>query len=496
MAKENIAALSEEERFARVRSAGNQLVTGIHSLLRAAAMHEMNNRSLDRPSEMILESVEQLQAIENAPVSLNISQGVAYLNAHRLRLDATAFSFAQNLEGSFSKWDSSGLRFERDIDLATVRNFFYFLARYRSREGDKEALQTLIKALKEQGLAGIAPSRRMVLALDEQEKQVPGALALKTYAKVVAALGRLLEQEPMPHSLTQRLVQDLADALEQEGDLLLGLALAPATAIPWPRRMVNITVLTLALARALDGCSRASLSELGYAALTHSLPQYRRAKRESELARAGGLPALQDCLQELLVPAALTSPGMRGFVAALEQAKRPDGGGPPPWPVVEPPLLGSQLVRLAGEIQRRVYPPAGGYAPYPEVAASLLLDAPEMWSPELRLLLLKAVGLYPAGQVLELESGEIAVVVAASRAGGPGPAAAQGGLGLKVRLLRDARGAAVRGYETVELGAARPGGGLWRLRRVLNARDHKELGIQSSIDNPQTVLLQVRLASG
>ena len=485
---------SMQAREDAVKRAGGLLLASAHSLLRAAAMHERNNRSLDRPCQGILDGLAELGRLESGTVTLNIAEGVAYVNAHRLRLDATGFSFAQNLEGLFSKWESSGLRFDANLEEDEVKDFFYFLSRYRITPEDKQPLASLRAEITSAGLRGIAPTPRMRLTLAGEENMLPGAIGLKTYAKLVSGFDRLLEQEPLPLSLAQRLVQDLSDALDKEADLLLGLTLSPSESVSFSRRSVNTAILSLSLAKSLGGLTRAELSDLGLAALIQRVAYHQhrtkvqRGEVEAEVAARAWI-----ALDQLSSPLGGTSGGLRGIVAAAEARRDHQGVGPPAGADPRPPLVTSQILRLVTDLQDVMYPPGGGRSHSYQEAVAYLLSHHEPYAPELMLMLVQTTALLPIGTVLELDDGAIGVVTEPPAAKDGHHEADLEGNGTRVRLLFDPNQQPIVGHKTVVLGARRSEDELWRIRRLIDASEYPHLRIQAALENPQALLAQVRL---
>ncbi|MBM4321445.1 MAG: hypothetical protein FJ125_16265, partial [Deltaproteobacteria bacterium] len=304
--------LTEDERKALLRQAGNALIVNLHSLTRATSLHDLNNRSLDRPADGIVEALTQLRQVERLSISLNTSQGAVYVNATRLMLEQQSFSFVQSLESFFGRVDSSGLRFADELTTDQIKAYLHFANRWRPPVGEKNVLPLFRKALREARLTGVEPTQRIRITVDGEEHRLPGVLGLQTYAKMVAAFNRLMAQPVIPLSLAQRLVQDLLDALRVEGDLLLALTIVPVSEMSFVRRTVNTTIITLAMMQNLGTFPRSLLSDVGLAALLGRVEEHRRssesgAQAEDEVWRP---------LEALGKPAELSPGGVRTLLAS------------------------------------------------------------------------------------------------------------------------------------------------------------------------------------
>lgn len=490
--QEERRALTDEDRRNLMRQAGNALLVNIHSLMRAASLHDINNRSLDRPADGVIEALAALRRVERAAIAMNISQGAVYINANRLAVDQQSFTFVQSLEVAFGRVDSSGLKFANDVTTDQVKTYLHFFNKWKAPAGEKHVLPLFRKDLKQAGIAGVEPTPRVRIAVDQDERRLPGVLGLQTYAKLLAAFARLLAAPRIPLSLAQRLVQDLLDALREEGDLLVGLALMPVEEMTFERRTLNTAIITLMMTQNLGTYTRTLLSEVGLATLLFRLPERRRSGELAQTSQDAEQDALWAPLESLDQPSELTSAGVRTILASFERHKQTDGQGPPELIQPSRPLASSQLIRLAQELQDRLYPNDGKVQSRPvhEVLAELL-QHPGGHAPEALVLLLQSIGLLPLGTLIELSTGEIGVVVRPPRHEPGMPP--QGVEGTRVKLLFDKQKNKLPGSTIVTLGEPSPAGGPWRLQGLLDSREDRQLSIQPTLEDAESVMLQLRL---
>ncbi len=477
---------SQEDKKNFMRKVGNDLLTYMNGLLRAAAMHEINNASLDRPAQGIKDCLDKIRAVEPGVVILTVAQGVAYINANRLPLDRNTFGYLQSVERRLGKMGVGGLRFPPDLDVEQVKRFIYFLGRYTPDEKDKEPLKTLREALEQEGLGYVTVTPRLELGLNDESMRVKGTLGLKTYGKTVSGLERLMEQRTLQFSLVQRLVQDLSDAFDAEGHLLLALAVAPVSEMTLARRAIDSAIVALAMAKRMGTMAKAQVSELGMASVLLCM---------ADDAAGNGIheeQAPERWLEELANPLLMNPSGLRQVMAGFERAKRSDGSGPPELPMPVPPLVSSRIIRTARQFIALVYPHEGGrpYRPYQE-AVELLLERLGTLGKDMVLLLVQTLGAFPVGTVLRLGTGHVGVVVGGSDE--PAYFADPSGRGMKVRLLFDANGAEVHDKRPIVLGTEAPGGLPWTISEVLDPKDYPT--IEAVLDDPRNVATQLKLPS-
>ncbi len=230
------------------------------------------------------------------------------------------------------------------------------------------------------------------------------------------------QAKPMPLYAIRRLLQRLVDLLEEDDTPLLGLTCVKSMEGYELTHAVNVTILSLALARAA-GLTKAHTEHVGLAAFLHDLGQLDvppgLLEREGALSGAewqqmrrhtlhGALRLLDAGPLEFMAPAALT---------ALEHHLGMWGEGYPKLPAGWTPGVGSQIVHITDTYDaltsRRVY---RQHAVSPDRVMAYLLDnAGLRFEPTLVRHFVGLLGLYPPGTTVQLDNQAVGVVVRPNR---------------------------------------------------------------------------------
>ncbi|MEM1024035.1 MAG: HD domain-containing phosphohydrolase [Myxococcota bacterium] len=457
----------------KVQSLGRLLVMQLHMVLRTFKLHEPTNQALLIASENLRDTINTLWAAVGGAVRLQLVDGVAYLNDTRLRLDATLESHIQFLQAELARRELGGVAFARPVDAEALRRFIQLLTREVSTAEDVRALRESLEQFKELAMELLEPQFFVdeEVAVDDEVKVDRRTFALQAYAKAIVAIREGVRQvrdaeAPSSSLSTVRIVQDLVDIGSERVNFLLKLS-AIKTADDYAyTHAANTCVLSLVLGRAL-GVSRLELVDLGlaglyanigFATLPPELLDRERALTASE--RKEIHLAMLRQVRSIFQGTRLTDSLMRRVVVAYEHHlpyRDPEHGS------VNPLHPFSRIVAVAGAFDalttRR--PWRDGY-PADEALEVLRKEAGRRFDPLVVRLLVNLMGLYPLGALVELESGEVAVVYHSSH----DPASRDRPW---VKLLRTSDGAPVK--KTVIRNLAQESGEGGRIQRLLKAQE-------------------------
>lgn len=237
-------------------------------------------------------------------------------------------------------------------------------------------------------------------------------LALADAAHAAAGLGR--SPDVLGRHLRQTLMK-IVDALEHplfEQRLLACGVLDPEGVHALAAHAARVTVLAILMGRTL-GLSRGNQGDLGFAALFHDLGRV-GAERQQGAGDREDPSTLERHTQETVRIAlrsrTYTAAGLLRLVVGLEHHRAADGV--PAADVLGEPHVFSLIVGVADAFDRLEHGlpwrrPVGAAQALRTLAAD-----PARYPPEVVALLADAIGRTPRGTILQLRSGDVAVVVA------------------------------------------------------------------------------------
>ncbi len=219
----------------------------------------------------------------------------------------------------------------------------------------------------------------------------------------------VLERSKM--RLTRRVIRNLVDRFMEREGALLALTRIVEHDTHLFQHSLHVCIYALALGVRLD-MSRKQLGDLGLCALFHDVGKTIEAPEgedERETQRLHGSRGARLLLQLAGAEAGL----LKAAIVAYEHHSHHDRSGNPP--LEHEQHLCSKIVTIADCFEALTSTRTSRKEPYAPHDAFLLMrtKAGTVFDPLLLKLFIQAVGLYPVGSLVELDSGEIGVVVAA-----------------------------------------------------------------------------------
>ncbi len=304
-----------------------------------------------------------------------------------------------------SEWGKRGIeqvRFQREAGIADVEAFVAaFLEVDVTRP---EPAERLAAALGSAGTRGIlverlAPEQREPVLLEERRESVMRAYlrGLRAFKEVLRCDG-LRDRAKLRRA--RRAVQGVVDSFLEDEQAVLALAQIRTFDVKLFHHSLNVCVYALLIGQRLK-MSRRQLAELGLAALFHDLgktsPAGGTAEEEERRHPARGA--------RMLLEEGTTLEGMlKAAVAAFEHHVGCDRSGFPE--IDHEPHFVSRIVAIADAYDALTSAPPP-LSP-PDALARMLARAD--FDPLLLKLFVNALGIYPVGSLVELSTGEVAIV--------------------------------------------------------------------------------------
>jgi HD-GYP domain-containing protein (c-di-GMP phosphodiesterase class II) len=476
----------ESEYVSEVLRSGNSMISQMVAIEKLLKLYRPDNDTVRQAVKALVTSLETLWR-EHPEVEVRFWRDCIYVNDTRLRCDVSNFSSYKHLLRRAVDMEVEKLLINEEASAKEIIGFFQVLERL---EAEGKAVLDLAQALEEEEISHIKVSA----ASESQELEILGIKppskrerAKKAfYSTLRAAKATLLSQRPggVPNvRKAKRAVQATVDVLlEDESSLLAMSAIKDHDEYTFTHS-VNVCMFSLAIGHRL-GLSRTQLAELGIAALFHDIGKVSvpatvlnkvgmldvdewKTLRNHTLTGVQLLSKMPRCNQQII----------RSLVVAFQHHINMDQTGYPNAEDEVPLDLYSKIVRIADTFDamttERPYMNKV-HSPH-EALQYLLSQAGTKFDPVLVKAFAASLGIFPAGTVVKLNTGEAGIVVKHDPNGEPDRPV--------VRIIRNADGSQAAGDETVDLKQKDANTGEY-LYHVVEALSCKDVG-----ENPRYHLL-------
>ena len=401
---------------------GKQLVNQFAILIKTLRVHDQSNVALIQPTENLLKTLNTL-LLSDSEVSLNLEGDFLFLGDVKLKMDIDSFTNLMFMVDEMKKRKVGSIIFSRGISEREIRKFCTLFGSLDPRLPEPfERLQ--------RELAQVQLTKLEIEILEEKNKeehldelsQDNKELAKKTYLDTVTAVSEVMESVKIRQAVSfrraKRVVQSMVDLIMQEDSTLLGLTNLRSHDEYTYNHSVNVCILALAMGQRL-GYTKQRLSELGMAALFHDLGKYNIPLEvlnkpsdftEEEWAVMRQHPIFS--VKELVRLKGIHDMAIRVMIGAFEHHLNYDLSG-------YPKLANKRDLSLLGRIvsivdcydaltSSRVYRRAA-FSPDQALQYMLSLSG-KSFDPILMKIFVNAIGVYPIGTLVLLNTEEIGVV--------------------------------------------------------------------------------------
>jgi len=376
-----------------------QIASRFTALVRSGRAYSVEHASFVQLLEFYLALLEDHFATEPR-VRLHAEDGDACVNGERLPVRPIMERSLAQLVQEFEARGIDGVEFESGLTLDELQAF---MGRFLPGETWKGA--ALVEACEQAGLrhARVLPlaDPLAIEALEEAERVLPDTLdetpeswaALLRGARELAVPGALERGVELRH--VRRRVQPVVDAVLDGGRVVAALAhIEHGEDIA--DHAAHTALATVCVAHRL-GLDRGEIAELGVAALLHDVGH--DPARDDDEPAGHGLEGVRRLLWTTTL-----SPASLPILRAALQHHEDDAGAPLFGQVVSIADAYVTLLSRNDEDERWVSPSGA--------LARVLGPFRSRWHPALPVALVRALGLYPPGQCVQLDDGSIARAIA------------------------------------------------------------------------------------
>lgn len=405
---------------------GGSLIQRIVALMRTARTYDVSNMAFQRQQQEFLNVLRRLLDEEDE-VTLVAVGDYFYLNGVRVKASTSLMGPYHSLLSDFERRQTGGLRFVQGVNESEVERFFQlFLA-----ADDPALAPKLPETVDEASVQHIVPLPASQLdvediarELDELPKpQRERAKARQVYwramvgAKRVVLRARSNGRPDLRHA--KRVVQPIVDSVMKTEFSLVGLTALKDHDEYTYAHCVNVSVLSVGMGQAL-GLPRQALADLGVAGLLHDLG---KMSVDGAVLRKPGALSAEEWAQMRRHPieGAMMVSRMPGLSQVLIDSMRGcfehhmnyNGTGYPDTAVEWGQATTSRIVAMADCFDAVTAHRAYYARPRTAFEGLRTLMGPNRvnFDPAVMWALIKTVGLYPAGTVMQTQSGHVVLAM-------------------------------------------------------------------------------------
>ena len=408
----------EEKAF--LKAAANDLVTNLFAASKTIRLYSMENRATQRALGELAESVKAIHARESRLV-LHRRGDFLHLNDYRVPVDSNYFAPFDAWMGEMDARDLGALEVGTEADATELGRVIKALV---ETEPGGNAFHRFENRLQVEGLNSVRIAQRV-----EEEQSLRSEVqsdlreeANRVYFKTVSLMGDILKTNEEKHFLqvrkAKRLTQQMVDIIQTDESLLVGLASIKNFDAYTFAHSVNVCILSMVMGDKFQ-LSRDDVAKLGVAALFHDIG---KTYIPSSIINSTGKLSSQEWelmkyhtffgVKELSRMRALRDAADPMFVALQHHVHFNDNGYPQHpggWKL----RLFSRIVTVADYYDAMTAQRSYQNDPVtPDKALRFILErSGEIFDPFIAKLFIQAMGLYPIGSIVELDTGEHAVVI-------------------------------------------------------------------------------------
>jgi len=405
-----------------IRRHGPALVQHLFSASKTVQVHEINNRAVQRALQDLMEPLRALLE-EEAQISIRVSIDFLLVNGIRVATDPQHFVPATYIAEEMKKRDVEGIDFAAGITIDELAKFLSILFHEDAIGGVFEQLNDKLAAASVSHIKITQwVERERVLKDSRVEERDVRTESNQVFFRTVQLMGEVLkgieQRKAIRVHKAERLTQQMVDIIQADESILVGLTSIKNFDEYTFAHSVNVCILSMLMADRLR-LYKSDIAHLGVAALLHDIgktyiPQtilnkpgkladgdwelmkYHTFFGVKELSRLHTLREIVDAL----------------FVT-LQHHVHYNMNGYPQKPAGWKLRLFTRIVTIADYYDAMTTPRIYKVDPVtPDRALRFILSkSGQIFDPFIAKVFIRAMGLYPIGTIVELDSGERCVVV-------------------------------------------------------------------------------------
>ena len=398
------------------------LAQNLFGASRTVLMHTLDNRASQSVLTRTCGVIQRLAELDGR-ASIRVSTDLLMVNDLRVVVDSQGMGPVVYLVDNMKSRRVEEIDFEPDISENELGRFLQIF--FAERDGD-DVFGAIQSALTSEGIGRVKileyihrPKRLRDSATGRKEVREESN---KLYNRAVLFAGEVLrnveQQRAVPIPKALRLTQQIVDVIQVDETILLGLASIKSYDEYTFEHSANVAVLSMFIADRI-GMSKADVAAVGLGALLHDIGKThvpREVLNKDSALSADEWKVMQNHTifgaLELSRSRALRSMADPIFVALQHHVRHDEQGYPQKpggWNIT--PL--SRIVTVADYFDAMTTPRVYKKEPMtPDRVLRFILDnSGVIFDPFVAKTFIQVMGLYPVGSVVELDTGERAVVI-------------------------------------------------------------------------------------
>ena len=454
------------------------LFLALHRMIQAVRIHKDNNELVQASLKQFKEVLSSREFVDDLAVL--IFEERFFVDGEKIKFRRELASLIQVLVDFFQRRGLGGLSFDPSTGNASeaeVLRFVRWLVRSVEEDNPYAWLKEKLEA-KDLSWVGIVQEVKSQHITPEDDLRERGRLIyMHALTSVKQMAEKISSQGHAGVRKAKRMVQGMVDIVTKDDGVLIGLSSIKDYDDYTYTHSVNVAVLSLCLGKRI-GLSRVPLEHLGICGLLHDLGKVEVPLEV--LTKAGALNAKEweeirkhplVSAKQILMLNASNDLKSKIFLAPFEHHIKNDMTGYPYTSAKQEVSLFGKILHIADVYDAmtspRVYRP---FAFSPDQTLSKMAEGSGSdYDPTLLKIFIRMMGAYPVGTLLELDSGEMGLVMESPK----------DSLDSHPRVLlleKDGQGG-VKGGEAVDLSEKDPEKGTYR-RSILRSLNAASYGIQ------------------
>ncbi len=407
------------EQQSKVDILGGQLIKCLHHLISTVRIHQDNN-------QMVKDCVAQFGSIvtelsEGEEITIQIWRGRFHIQGEKLLFQKETFRVINEMLEFLAGRGIGGLSFYLASPRAVTENIVILVHLMDDAAKYDEPFEWLDQQIRKHGFGWVELSRKQAeTVLDPEMKRKEKAR--HTYFQALNTVKEMAERASKGATgvrIARRVAQGIVDLVKEDSTLLLGLATIRDYDDYTYIHSVNVSLLATCLGRNI-GLSQVYLEHLAVCGLFHDLgkvgiskeiilKQGKLSSEEWNEVRVHPLIGVRKILR-LHAPHSLRS---RIILGPFEHHLNPDLSGYPKTHFIKKISLMGKILRIVDVYEaltsERAYRPRA-FTPN-EALRRMWSEGEKSFDTLLLKSFINMMGIYPIGSVVELDSGEIGLVI-------------------------------------------------------------------------------------